>query len=184
MKLIVGLGNPGKEYDNTRHNMGFIMVNEILKKYNLVLDKEKFNGKYTYLTLNNEKIYFLEPQTYMNLSGECLRDFINYYKIDIDDILVIYDDIDLDLGRIRLKKKSSSGGHNGIKNIIEHLHTDEFKRLKVGVSNNKNINTKDYVLGQFNKKEKEEIEDIKKRVLNLFEDYLKIDFDLLMKKYN
>ncbi len=184
MKLIVGLGNPGEEYNNTRHNIGFILIDEFLNKHNLKTEKEKFSGKYVDTIINKEKIYFLKPQTFMNLSGTCVLDFINYYKINIEDILVIHDDIDSDLGIIRLKQKGSCGGHNGIRNIIDLLGTEDFKRLKIGVSKNKDISTSDYVLGKFKKEEKEVLDKIKNKAVEIIEDYLKIDYDELMKKYN
>ena len=139
MKLIVGLGNPGKEYENTRHNIGFNVIDLYLKKNNLNLDKEKFNGKYLKTNINNEEVIFLEPQTYMNLSGDSVLKIMNFYKINIEDILIIQDDLDLDLGKIKLKEKSSSGGHNGIKDIEQKLGSNSFKRLKIGISNSNQI---------------------------------------------
>jgi PTH1 family peptidyl-tRNA hydrolase len=184
MKLIVGLGNPGKEYENTRHNIGFNVIDLYLKKNNLKLDKEKFNGKYLKTNINNEEVIFLEPQTYMNLSGDSVLKIMNFYKINIEDILIIQDDLDLDLGKIKLKEKSSSGGHNGIKDIEQKLGSNSFKRLKIGISNNKLIDTKDYVLGKFNKEEKEILEKSYKKCLNIIDDFFKMNFNLLMGKYN
>lgn len=184
MKLIVGLGNPGKEYENTRHNIGFNIINLYLEKYNLVLDKNKFDGKYTKTNINNEDVILLEPQTYMNLSGKCVKKIVDFYKIKPEDILVIQDDLDLNIGRIKLKQNSSSGGHNGIKNIEEELNTKNIKRLKIGISNDKLIDTKDYVLGKFNKEEKEILDNTYKICINILDDYLKMNFDLLMTKYN
>ena len=112
MKLIVGLGNPGKEYKNTRHNVGFDVVDEYLKKHNQNVNKSKFEGMYSELIINGEKVIFLEPQKYMNLSGEVVRKYVDYFKINIEDILVIQDDLDQELGKIKLKQNSSSGGHN------------------------------------------------------------------------
>lgn len=184
MKLIVGLGNPGKEYENTRHNIGFNIINLYLEKHNLVLDKNKFDGKYTKTNINNEDVILLEPQTYMNLSGKCVKKIVDFYKIKPEDILVIQDDLDLNIGRIKLKQNSSSGGHNGIKNIEEELNTKNIKRLKIGISNDKLIDTKDYVLGKFNKEEKEILDNTYKICINILDDYLKMNFDLLMTKYN
>ena len=184
MKLIVGLGNPGKEYEKTRHNVGFNIIDLYLKENKLKLDKEKFNGKYTKTTINGEEVIFLEPQTFMNNSGESVSAIMKFYKININDILVIQDDLDMEIGKIKLKEKSSSGGHNGIKSIEEHLGTEDYKRLKIGISNNKNIDTKDYVLGKFSKDDREILENTYKTCIDIINDYFEMNFDLLMGKYN
>lgn len=184
MKLIVGLGNPGKEYEKTRHNIGFMVINKFLKENNLDLNKTKFNGKYTETNIKGEKVILLEPQKYMNLSGEVIRDFVKFYKIDVKDILIISDDLDMDCGKIRLREKGSSGGHNGLKNIELHLNTNEYKRLKIGVGNNKMIETKDYVLGKFSKEDYEKIENSIKITKEIIEDFIDNDFISLMSKYN
>lgn len=183
MKLIVGLGNPGEIYKNTRHNIGFIVIDKFLSKENLTWIT-KFHGKYTSLIINQEKVYFLKPETYMNLSGNCLKDFMSYYKIPPKDILVIQDDLDLPIGKYRLKYKSSAGGHNGIKSIIENLKTEEFSRLKIGISHDKNINTKDYVLGKFNRKEEEYLSKIYPTIESIITDFISLDITELMSKYN
>jgi len=184
MKLIVGLGNPGKEYEKTRHNIGFNIINLYLKKNNLTLDKNKFNGNYVKTKINDEEVIFLEPQTFMNASGTCVRSMVDFYKIKIDDILVIQDDLDMEVGKIKLKEKSSSGGHNGIKSIEENLGTDNYKRLKIGISNDKNKDTKDYVLGNFSKEEREILDKTYEICVDIIDDYFKMNFDLLMGKYN
>lgn len=184
MKLIVGLGNPGKEYENTRHNIGYIFIDSFAEKLGVSIDKKKFNGLYTEVLINNEKVLLVKPLSYMNLSGEVVGKFVNFYKIDINDILIINDDLDLDVGRIRLRYKGSSGGHNGLKNIALHLNTEDFKRLKIGISNNKLIDTKDYVLGKFSKEEKETINNLKDQINKLLMDFIDTDFEKLMAKYN
>lgn len=184
MKLIVGLGNPGNEYKNTRHNVGFDVVDAYLSSYNLSADKFKFDGKYIDVTLNGEKVIFLKPQKYMNLSGEVVKKYIDYFKIDISDILIIHDDLDQELGKLKLKENSSSGGHNGIKNIEKNVGTKNYKRLKIGISNNKNLDTKDYVLGQFTKDERKILDEKIDICQNIIDDYLKLSFDRLMGKYN
>ena len=184
MKLIVGLGNPGREYENTRHNIGFIFIDYFAKKNKLIIDKEKFNGLYVQTTIKDEKVILLKPLSYMNLSGEVVRKYVDYFKINTGDILIINDDLDMDFGKIRLRPDGSSGGHNGLKNIALNLNTEKFKRLKFGISNTKIIDTKDYVLGKFSKEEKEYIDDIKDTISDLLNDYLAIDFDKLMCKYN
>lgn len=184
MKLIVGLGNPGKEYENTRHNIGFIFLDDFAEKHKVTIDKEKFNGLYAQTIINNEKVILLKPLSYMNLSGEVVRKYVDYFKIKIEDILIINDDLDMIFGKIRLRPDGSSGGHNGLKNIALNLGTENFKRLKVGISNDKTIDTKDYVLGKFSKEEKETINNLKEEISNILLDFISLDFDKLMCKYN
>ncbi len=184
MKLIVGLGNPGNEYENTRHNMGFILLDFFAEKHNIKINKEKFNGLYAQTTINGEKVILLKPLSFMNLSGEVVEKYVNFYKINIDDILIINDDLDLNFGRIKLKMAGSSGGHNGLKNIILHLNTENFKRLKIGISKNKLIDTKDYVLGKFKKEELDCLDELKIKINNLLDDYFEMNFEKLMCKYN
>ncbi len=184
MKLIVGLGNPGKIYENTRHNLGFMIIDSYLKQKNEKIDKEKFSGLYTQLVLNGEKVIFLKPQSYMNLSGEVVKKYVDYFKIKIEDILIIHDDLDQELGKIKLKENSSSGGHNGIKNIEFHLNTKNYKRLKIGISNNKKIDTKDYVLSKFTPDERNELNITIDICLNIIDDFLCLNFSDLMNKYN
>ena len=148
IKLIVGLGNPGKEYENTRHNMGFLVLDSIKQKLDLGEWKNKFNGLFINTIINGEKVIFLKPQNYINLSGDVLIRFVRFFDIKTEDILVISDDLDLPLGTIKLKEKGTSGGHNGLKNIEHQLGTIEYKRIKIGISNNKSISTRDYVLGK------------------------------------
>lgn len=184
MKLIVGLGNIGKEYENTRHNMGFMLVDRYLE-YRNITDKfkEKFNAMYVETTINNEKVIFIKPTTYMNNSGIAVRAFVDFYKLSSEDILVISDDLDLDLGKFRLRRNGSSGGHNGLKSIISHLGTDDFKRLRIGISNDKD-DVINYVLSKFSKKELNEIDEMFNTLVNLLDDYFVIDFTSLMSKYN
>lgn len=184
MILIVGLGNPGKEYEKTRHNIGFMVLDKYANENNLVFNKEKFQGLYTDFQINGEKVILLKPQSYINLSGEVIRKFVDFYKIDINNILIIHDDLDLQLGTFKLKPMGSSGGHNGLKNIELHLATRNYKRLKIGISNNKMIDTKDYVLGKLNSNEQEYLNDVLDTSLDIIDDFLKISFDLLMNKYN
>lgn len=152
MKLICGLGNPGKEYDNTRHNVGFMAIDNFCQteKFN-----QKFNGLYLEKTVGGEKVIFLKPQSYMNLSGLVVKPFVDYFKIDDRNVLIIRDDLDLPLGKLRIKFDSSSGGDNGIKSIIGALGHQRFFQLKIGISKNTQGETKDYVLGKFSKSEEE-----------------------------
>ena len=182
MKIIVGLGNPGKEYEQTRHNMGFMIIDEFAKKNNVVINKSKFDGLYTEFLHNNEKIILLKPQKYINLSGEVIKKYVDFFKIPLSDLLIINDDLDLPFGKVKIKYKGSSGGHNGLKNIELHLQTKEYKRIKIGISNNKDIDTKDYVLGKI--KDKDLLEQIIKNDVKILEDNLEVPFDNLMNKYN
>lgn len=185
MKLVVGLGNPGREYENTRHNVGFNLIDMFLKN-NSINDKwnNKFNGLFIQTLYKNEKVIFLKPQSFMNLSGGVVRKFIDYFDIDIEDVLIISDDLDLSVGTYKLKKKGSSGGHNGLKNIELHLGTQEYCRIKIGISNNKNIDTKDYVLGKISTSENELLNKVKNDIQFVLEDYFTMSFDNLMNKYN
>lgn len=184
MKLIVGLGNPGKEYVNTRHNMGFRALDNYCINKNISLDKTKFNGIYGEYNYKNEKILLLKPQSYINLSGEVIRKYIDYFKIDINDILIICDDLDIPTGKVKIKYKGSSGGHNGLKNIENHLKTQEYKRIKIGISNDKSKDTKDYVLAKIDYQTNKEIDKVMSIIPELIDDYLNISFDNLMNKYN
>lgn len=184
MKLIIGLGNPGVKYSNTRHNIGFMTLDIISKKLNESFDKEKFQGAYFKTKINNNDIIFLKPLKYMNLSGEVVRDFVQFYKIDIKDILIICDDLDMNLGKIRLRAKGTSGGHNGLKNIFDMLGTNQIQRLKIGISNNKNMNTKDYVLGKFNKEDEILIYKKVEIASQIVLEWLDNDITYLMSKYN
>lgn len=184
MKLIIGLGNPGKEYENTRHNIGFFMLDNYLSTKNLTNYKSKFNGLYIDTIINGEKVIFLKPQSYMNLSGEVVRKFVDFYKIEIEDILVISDDLDLKIGNFKLKDKGSSGGHNGLKNIELNLGSQNYKRLKIGIANNKSIDTKDYVLGKFNKDDINIYNELSIIVNNILDEFFIESFNNLVSKYN
>ena len=184
MKLIVGLGNPGREYENTRHNMGFMMIDEFARRNNVSINSNKFSGLYTEVLINGERVILLKPQSYINLSGEVIRKYVDYFKINIEDILIIHDDLDLPVGTYKIKQKGSSGGHNGLKNIELHLGTQEYKRIKIGISNNKLMDTKDYVLGKISKEENKLLEDVKTTIMNILDDYFKCSFTELMSKYN
>lgn len=184
MKLIVGLGNPGREYENTRHNMGFMMIDQFATNLGVKIDSKKFNGLYTETVINGEKVILLKPQSYINLSGEVIRKYVDYFKIKLEDILIIHDDLDLPVGTFKLKQKGSSGGHNGLKNIELHLGTQEYKRIKIGISNNKLIDTKDYVLGKISKEENKLLDNVKDTIMNILDDYFKLSFTELMSKYN
>ena len=152
MKVIVGLGNPGSKYDKTKHNVGFEVIDSLADSYNINVTKLKHKGFVGEGNIKGEKVILLKPQTYMNLSGESLKELITFYKISVKDIIVVYDDISLPVGNLRIRLKGSAGGHNGIKNIIAHLGTDEFTRVKVGIGEKPNgWDLADYVLSKFSK---------------------------------
>ena len=184
MKLIVGLGNPGKEYKNTRHNVGFDVVDEYLKKHNQNVNKSKFEGMYSELIINGEKVIFLEPQKYMNLSGESVRQVMDFFKINQEDILVIYDDLDMPVGKLRLRQSGSAGGHNGIKNIILHTGSQNFNRIRVGIDRSKYIKVVDYVLSRFTKDEQDAINQGIENASDAVIDYLDHGFNHAMNRFN
>lgn len=185
MYLIIGLGNPEKDYGKTRHNMGFNVINELSKEYSIDINKSKFKGLYGDGTIENEKVILLKPQTYMNLSGESVIEAVNFYKIPLQNIIVIYDDVDIDPGFIRIRKNGSSGHHKGMESIISHLHTEDFCRVRVGIGKPK---FKDdmitHVIGYI---PDEELELLRKGVNSAKEaviEILKNNIDSAMNKYN
>jgi len=182
MKLIVGLGNPGKKYEKTRHNIGFMAIDFYATKNNLIF-KNKFNGLFAEQTINNEKVIFLKPQTFMNLSGTCVREFVNFYNIELDDILIIYDDYNFDVGTFRIRRDGSAGGHNGIKNIIENLKSENIKRIRIGISKN-TIPLEDYVLQKMSLEEQKNINNLLPEISDIINDFCYLTIDELMQKYN
>lgn len=180
MKLIVGLGNPEKKYDYTRHNIGFYIIDNYLKDD---VFKNKFDALYLEKTINNEKVIFVKPLTYMNNSGFAVLKFVEYYNVLLKDVLIIHDDLDLPVGCIKFKFNSSSGGHNGIKSIINQLGSQEFFRMKIGINNNNNnTNTINFVLGKFSKDDLSLI-DLNK-CNNAINDFILNDYNYVMNKYN
>ncbi len=157
MYIIVGLGNPTKEYKNTRHNIGFDVIDTIAKENNIDVSTRKFKALIGKGVVAGQKVVLAKPLTYMNLSGESVRELVDYYKISVEDeLIVLFDDVSLDVGQIRIRKKGSAGGHNGVKSIIAHVNTQEFKRIKIGVGEKpKAFDLADYVLGHFSKEERE-----------------------------
>ncbi len=155
--LVVGLGNPGEKYARTRHNVGFMAVDYISEKLNIKVNKSKFKALVGECNLANKRVLFMKPQTFMNLSGEAVREAMDFYKIPAENILIIFDDVSLVPGKMRVRLKGSAGGHNGIKSIIEHLGTNEFPRIKIGVGAKPNpeYDLADWVLGTFEKKDME-----------------------------
>lgn len=183
MKLIVGLGNPGKKYEHTRHNMGFDVIDLFSELAQIDIDKDAFKGLVGRGKVFNEDVYLLKPQTFMNLSGESVREIVSYFKIPKEDIIVIYDDLDLEPGKIRLRLSGSSGGHRGIQNIIEQLGTENIKRIRIGIGK-PTYDTIDYVLGKPLKEEQVLIDEAIKKAVDALKEILKNNFDSAMNKYN
>ena len=181
MKLIVGLGNHGREYKNTRHNVGFMVLDNYLGKVDW---KTKMESYFYSTEINGEQILFIKPLTYMNLSGLTVSKIVNFYKIDIRDILVIQDDLDLDTGVYKIKRNSSSGGHNGIKSIISELHTEEFARLKIGISKSAQIPVDKYVLAKFSSEESEKITSNMNNYCDVVDTFIKFGIEETMAKHN
>lgn len=185
MKVIVGLGNPGKKYEKTRHNVGFMVIDELLKRYSITLDKQKFKADYAIEFIDGEKVMFVKPQTFMNLSGQALRPLMDYYNATKEDLLVIYDDLDLPTGKIRLRQTGSHGGHNGIRSLIEHLGTKEFNRIRVGIGRPTNsMPIVDYVLRPFSKDQHEDVLHSVLTSSDACEYWLKNPFLKTMNEYN
>lgn len=182
MKMVVGLGNPGKEYEKTRHNAGFIVVDKLLEKLNLNLELKKFKALYTIDKANDCLV--VKPQTFMNLSGEAVLALANYYRINKNDILIVYDDMDLPLGKIRIRERGSSAGQKGMANIINLLNSSDIKRIRVGVGKNKLIDTPSYVLGKFLESEKTDFETSVDNACEAILTFLKEDFQIVMNKHN
>jgi len=185
MKLIVGLGNPGKQYDQTRHNIGFEVIDNLSDRLNIPLDQSKFKGIYGVGYVNGERVFLLKPLTYMNLSGESIRAVMDYFDIDVEDLVVIYDDLDLPVGKIRLRQKGSAGGHNGIKSTIAHVGTQNFNRIRIGIDRPTNgMKVSDYVLGRFSKEEQDVLEGVITTCAKACEDWFKDSFLKVMNEYN
>ena len=186
MFLIVGLGNPEKKYDKTRHNIGFDTIDALADKYNISMNEKKHKALCGTGVIDGVKVLLAKPQTYMNLSGESVRELVNYYKVDPEsELIVVYDDISLAPGQIRIRKKGSAGGHNGIKNIIANLGTDHFMRVKVGVGEKpKNWDLADYVLSPFTKDERPLVNLAIEHAAKAIEQMLNGDVDAAMNEYN
>ena len=183
MKLIVGLGNPDKKYEHTRHNMGFDVVDLFADNAQIDIDKEAFKGLVGRGKVFDEDIYILKPQTYMNLSGESVREIVNYFKIDLEDLIVVYDDMALEPGKIRLRASGSSGGHKGMQNIIEQLGSENIKRIRVGIGE-PTYDTIDYVLSKPLEEERPLIDEAIKNAVDALKEVLKENFDKAMTNFN
>ena len=183
MKLIVGLGNPDSCYENTRHNIGFMLLDYLFSKENFVVNK-KMNAMEYITNISGEKVVVIKPLTYMNLSGDAVSKYVNFYKINVSDVFVIQDDLDMPLERIKLVFNHGDGGHNGIKDIMLKLSSKEFLRLKIGIGKSSLMETKDYVLGKFTSNDKVLIEKIFLNLRDIINDYININYNTFIQKYN
>ena len=186
MYLIAGLGNPTRQYDHTRHNVGFDVIDALAEKYHISINEKKHKALLGKGVINGQKVILAKPQTYMNLSGESLVELVNYYKLDPEsELIVIYDDISLDVGQLRIREKGSAGGHNGIKNIILHLGTEVFPRIKVGVGEKpKGWDLADYVLGRYSAEDRKIIDEAQKEAAEAVKMMVMDDVRGAMNRYN
>lgn len=186
MFIIAGLGNPGREYENTRHNIGFRVIDDIANKYGIAMLERKHKAVIGRGYIDGEKVVLVKPLTYMNRSGESIREVTDYYKVDVTaGLVVISDDISLDVGQLRIRKKGSAGGHNGLKNIILHLGSENFIRIRMGVSDKpQGYDLKDYVLGHFTQGEKKLLEETEEKAADAVCMILRGDVDGAMNRYN
>ncbi len=185
MYLIVGLGNPEPEYSRTRHNMGFDVINEIAKRQEIELSRTKFNGIYGSGIVEEEKVILLKPQTFMNLSGQCIKTFMDFYKIPIENVLVIYDDMDVEIGSIKLRKKGGPGTHNGAKSVVHELVSEDFPRIRVGIGKPVDeYDAIDYVIGQVEEETYEKLKVGIDKAADAVEEFLKNGIDNAMNKFN
>ena len=185
MYLIVGLGNPEPEYSKTRHNMGFDVINKIAKKYEIDITRNKFNGEYGSGIIENQKVILLKPQTFMNLSGQCIKPFADFYKIPVENILVIYDDMDVEVGTIKIRKKGGPGTHNGAKSVVHELVNEDFPRIRVGIGKPVDeYDAIDYVIGPLDEETYKNLEVGIERAAEATDEFLKNGIDSAMNKYN
>ena len=185
MYIIVGLGNPGKQYENTRHNVGFNVIDILADEYGISVTKMKHKALIGEGRVGTEKVVLVKPVTYMNLSGESLAEIYNFYKVETSNIVVIYDDIDLDVGKIRIRKKGSGGTHNGMRSIIKCLGANDFPRVRVGVSKPKpGQDLADFVLSRFRKEESDDVELGLEKAAKAVDVMIRDNIDLAMNKYN
>ncbi|MDN4620807.1 aminoacyl-tRNA hydrolase [Paenibacillus sp. PsM32] len=185
MKWIVGLGNPGSEYAKTRHNVGFMALDRLADRHGIAINQAKSKSLIGEGHIDGVKVVLIKPMTYMNLSGEAIRGYMDYYKVPLEDLIVVYDDMDTETGKIRLRYQGSAGGHNGIKSIIQHTGTQTFNRIRMGISRPApGYAIVDYVLSPFAKKEKELLDEMIENACNAMEYSLKHTFEQTMAKFN
>lgn len=185
MKCFIGLGNPGKQYEMNRHNVGFMAIDRFAAKWGINSFQNKGKGHLGEGNVNGTKVFLLKPMTYMNLSGESMRAILDFYKLKVEDVVIIYDDMDTPFGQIRLRYQGSAGGHNGIKSIIQHAGTQSFNRIRVGVNRPApGYNIADYVLANFSKEEMKSLDDVLDLICNAMLSSLDEPFEKTMGKFN
>lgn len=185
MYLIVGLGNPESDYAKTRHNMGFNVVNKLAKEYGIEMSRKKFNSQYGSAVVEGEKVVLVKPQTFMNASGEAVIEFVNFYKVELDKVIIIYDDIDIEPGKIRIRKSGSPGSHNGMKSVVHFLGDKNFPRVRVGIGKpDGKINMIEYVIGGVTEEERKELEAGEDKAKEAVIEILKNGIDSAMNKFN
>ncbi len=185
MKIIFGLGNPGKKYEDTRHNAGFMVLDKFAYNHNVDINKAKFNSLLAETNINGEKTILVKPMTFMNNSGQAVSEVLNFYKPDLEDIIVVVDDIEIDLGMLRIRAKNGKGTHNGLKSIFNHLKTDDYAKMKIGVGKFKrDMDLADYVLARPSKEEDNIIDDLIDRAVEALDEFTKSSIDTVMNKYN
>lgn len=184
MYLIVGLGNPEADYAKTRHNMGFNVINQLAKEYGIEIARKKFNSEYENAIIEGQKVILVKPQTFMNLSGEAVIQFVDFYKIELDKVIIIYDDIDIEPGKIRIRKSGSPGSHNGMKSVVHYLKNENFTRIRVGIGRPDEQNMIEYVIGNVPEEEMELLNSGVKKAKEALVELLKNGVDVAMNKYN
>lgn len=185
MYIIIGLGNPEPEYSNTRHNMGFDVINKLAKENDISLNRTKFNAIYGTGIIEGEKVILIKPKTFMNNSGESAREFVNFYKEPLENIIVIYDDMDTDVGTIRIRAKGGPGSHNGMKSMVNCLNSENFSRIRVGIGRpSGEYDRIDYVIGQIDEEEKKVLEQGQDEAVQAIKFWIKNGIDNTMNKYN
>ena len=185
MYIIVGLGNPEPEYSNTRHNMGFDVINKLASKHEISLNRTKFNAIYGTGIIEGEKVILIKPQTYMNNSGEAVKEFVNFYKEPLENVIVIYDDMDTDIGSIRVRAKGGPGSHNGMKSIVNNLNSEDFPRIRVGIGRPKDeFDRIDYVIGKIDDEEFIDLQNGQDLAIKAIEYWIKNGIDNTMNVYN
>lgn len=185
MYLIIGLGNPEPEYSKTRHNMGFDVINKIAKKYEIDLSRTKFNGIFGSGIIEGEKVLLLKPQTFMNLSGQSVKQYVEFYKIPLENVLVIYDDMDVEMEKIKIRKKGGPGTHNGMKSIVHELVSEDFTRIRVGIGKPiGEYDAIDYVIGKLDDETYKKLEVGIQKAAEAASEYIKNGIDSAMNKFN
>lgn len=185
MYIIIGLGNPEPEYSNTRHNMGFDVINKLAKENDISLNRTKFNAIYGTGIIEGEKVILIKPQTFMNNSGESVIEFVNFYKEPLENVIVIYDDMDTDIGTIRIRAKGGPGSHNGMKSMVSSLNSENFSRIRIGIGRpSGEYDRIDYVIGQIDEEEKKILEQGQNEAVEAIKYWIKNGIDNTMNKYN